>query len=144
MIRFSIGLIFSSCLRNVFLLRKQTPAWQVGFLHGVGGKKEGHESFADCMAREGREEAGFQGEWISFARISGNNGIGNLEAEVFYSIASSGSPEPCGREGEKIERTPIADIDISQLVSQLPLAMLIPTALAHLRSEKKFRTEVIY
>lgn len=48
---------FDLARRQVLLIKKERPAWQVGKLNGIGGKMEAGESAAQAAARELREEA---------------------------------------------------------------------------------------
>lgn len=43
---------------RVVLVRKEKPAWQRGFLNGVGGKIEPGETAEEAIVREFEEEAG--------------------------------------------------------------------------------------
>src|SRR5690606_21087500 len=52
------GFVFTEDRREVVLVRKNRPAWQAGFLNGVGGKVERGEVPVAAMAREFAEEAG--------------------------------------------------------------------------------------
>lgn len=52
---------------DVLLIEKARPAWQKGFLNGVGGSVEDGETPVEAMRREFREEASLvtlPGEWV--------------------------------------------------------------------------------
>lgn len=128
---FTMGIIFSADLANVYLLRKDHPEWQAGLLNGVGGKLNTGESYAVCMAREGKEESGYSGEWQHLGSMRGQNDVGAFQCEVFYSVMAAKVKEPKTCEAEKIEKHPVADLPalIPQMVPHLP--MLILASLAH-------------
>lgn len=68
------GFMFSRERDTVALIEKQKPEWQRGKLNGIGGKIELHETAADAMAREFREETGVvtqPGDWGHFCRLEG-------------------------------------------------------------------------
>lgn len=61
---------------DVLLIRKTRPAWQHGFLNGIGGKIEPGESPNEAMAREAAEEAGLQrgpGNWRPVCVMGGSD-----------------------------------------------------------------------
>lgn len=129
---FTLGITFSADGNHVYLMRKDHPDFQAGKLNGVGGKLEPGETFADCMAREGREESGYSGTWHRLGTMSGDTkGWGNYLCEVFYSFMSDKTAEPHTCEREPMEKHPVADLPAlaPQMVPYLP--MLIMAALAH-------------
>lgn len=55
---------------QLLLLEKQTPAWQKGFLNGVGGKVElTDKSIEDAMQREFYEETGIHHDAIYWRHV---------------------------------------------------------------------------
>jgi 8-oxo-dGTP diphosphatase len=52
------GFAFNYDRDSVVLIRKKRPAWQAGYLNGVGGKIEPNELTIEAMVREYREETG--------------------------------------------------------------------------------------
>jgi 8-oxo-dGTP diphosphatase len=78
MTRYVVGFLFAapSWGLNVALIRKARPAWQVDRCNGIGGKVEGGETPADAMAREFREETGWQEpiDWQEYATLSDRRG----------------------------------------------------------------------
>lgn len=67
---YSVGFLHNDY--DVALIRKDRPAWQAGFLNGIGGKIEPGESPHDAMIRECHEEAGrFVGPWDHFLTLEG-------------------------------------------------------------------------
>jgi 8-oxo-dGTP diphosphatase len=57
MIEYTVGFAFDD-RSNVALIRKATPAWQMGHLNGIGGHVDRGETPLDSMVREFYEEAG--------------------------------------------------------------------------------------
>ncbi len=144
---FTLGIIFSNDLEKVYLLRKDHPEFQAGKLNGVGGKLEPGETYAACMAREGKEESGHEGEWHNLGRMRGDTeGWGPYQCEVFYSVMVKKAKEPHTCEQEKIEMHPVADLHklTPEMVPHLP--MLICAALAHHAAKEgdKFTLDVTY
>ena len=73
--RYVLGFAFFE--DKVVLIRKERPAWQAGFLNGVGGHIEDSDKTpADAMAREFSEETSVMtsvGRWMSFAIMRGKD-----------------------------------------------------------------------
>ncbi len=67
--KYVVGFLFNKTLTEVVLIHKTKPAWQNGFLNGVGGKVEPGEFAYDAMAREFVEETGYEAkiDWKMFA-----------------------------------------------------------------------------
>ena len=145
---FTMGIIFSADLANVYLLRKDHPEFQAGLLNGVGGKLEQGETYADCMAREAKEEGSYTGTFQHLGSMRGNTeGWGEYQCEVFYSVMDKKAKEPKTTEKEPIEKHPVAELPAlaPQMVPHLP--MLIMASLAHnaaAKPEDKFRLTVKY
>jgi len=75
---YTVGFVFDKELEQVLLVHKQKPAFQVGYLNGVGGKIEDGETAVECMARECQEEATLEipvEEWAECATIKDTNGM---------------------------------------------------------------------
>lgn len=69
-----LGFMFSEGLDAVALIRKSKPAWQKGYLNGIGGKIEAGETPRAAMVREFAEETGWKtkpGHWIQFLVMRG-------------------------------------------------------------------------
>lgn len=56
--KYVVGFLYNSSFSKVVLIRKKYPAWQAGFLNGVGGKVELGETAHEAMIREFYEETG--------------------------------------------------------------------------------------
>jgi 8-oxo-dGTP diphosphatase len=62
-----LALLFTADGREVVLVRKNRPAWQLGRVNVLGGKLHDGESLFDAARREVREEAGVDiEEWEHF------------------------------------------------------------------------------
>lgn len=55
---------------SVLLVKKNKPKWQAGRFNGIGGKREGSESFLDSMVREFREETGVETKHHEWKKIA--------------------------------------------------------------------------
>ena len=64
-----VGFMLDEARKNVVLIQKNRPAWQAGYLNGVGGKIEGVETGREAMAREYEEEAGWVTQPADWQRI---------------------------------------------------------------------------
>jgi 8-oxo-dGTP diphosphatase len=53
-----VGLVFTTDLKQVVLIKKNRPDWQKGKLNGIGGKLEKDETALTAMIREFEEETG--------------------------------------------------------------------------------------
>ena len=144
MVNFTMGIVFSPDLKDMYLLRKDHPDWQAGLLNGVGGKLQDGENYASAMARESQEEASYAGDWNHLGSMRGNNDVGAFQCDVFYSVMGAEAKEPKTTEAEKIEKHPVADLVtlIPEMVPHLP--MLIMAAQAHHAATNKFTLEVVY
>lgn len=69
-----LGFLFDKKGEKVLLIEKNRPAWQAGFLNGVGGKIEPNETPIQAMVREFKEEAfTVINDWCYFASIKGED-----------------------------------------------------------------------
>lgn len=67
---FVIGFLFDKRFRDVVMILKNRPDWQVGFLNGVGGHVEPGELPSEAMRREFKEEAGLDIiSWFHIASV---------------------------------------------------------------------------
>ena len=139
--RYTMGFIFSPNLKLVYLIRKDHPEWQAGFLNGVGGKVREGENYDVCMAREAQEEAGYTGDWKEFGVMHGDGWY----CPVFYSVMSDGQSTPATSEAERIEAVDMDDfVEMQgQMISNVP--WLILAAVNHILHEgNKFLLHVTY
>jgi len=71
-----VGFAFNN--EKVLLIEKLKPAWQAGFLNGVGGKCEADENIYDAMEREFHEEVGVlvpRENWRLFCTTTARDGM---------------------------------------------------------------------
>lgn len=83
---FTVGFIFDRALGHVLLVHKQRPAWQHGKLNGVGGKYEGTETAAECIARETKEETSLTilpTDWLYVGTIHQGEGTAGVLATCY-------------------------------------------------------------
>ena len=106
---YTVGLIFTPELDHVLMINPNRPAWQVGFLNGVGGKFEEGETAAQCMVRELEEETDLktnEDQWRYFGREEWSDG-----AVHFLVTRYEGSMDDAQTmTDEKVEWIPTADM----------------------------------
>jgi len=84
--KYTVGFIFSKNLKRVLLVHKTAPAWQVGYINGVGGKVEEGEDKFDCVVREVKEEAGIDSikeGWKFIGVITGGDAVVDILGIVY-------------------------------------------------------------
>lgn len=71
MTQYVCGFLFDPTEQRVCLIQKRKPAWQAGFLNGVGGKIEPTDASPEAaMQREFKEEAGLDiDQWHRFCTL---------------------------------------------------------------------------
>lgn len=79
---------------DLLLIIKNKPAWQKGFLNGVGGKVEANEQPKDAMYREFHEEVGNlhvpKDDWYHFMSLYGDKwAVDFFKAETKLDIFSA-------------------------------------------------------
>jgi 8-oxo-dGTP diphosphatase len=85
MIPYVTGFLFDSTIQSVLLICKKRPAWQAGYLNGVGGKIESGETTTQAMRREFREETGVLiNNWTYFVTLS--SGAGDRSVDFYWAI----------------------------------------------------------
>lgn len=87
--RYVLGFMFDEKFERVALIRKNRPAWQAGKLNGVGGHIEMGEGIFQAVAREFKEETGYQtklDDWTYFAHMHGNNAEGHFTIDIFATV----------------------------------------------------------
>jgi 8-oxo-dGTP diphosphatase len=116
-----VGFLFDPLAFHVALIRKARPAWQRGYLNGIGGKVESRECPRDAMAREFEEETGAKViDWKFFARMYGD------DWEVFC-YKSFGDYILSTKTDEEIVTVFLEDLENHKLIPNLN--WLIPLAL---------------
>lgn len=92
MILYVCGLIFSSDLQTIVLIKKNRPEWMKGMWNGVGGRIETGEDSVDTMRRECLEESGLdipQHEWTKFCAMHWGEGRVDFYRTMNEEIAMS-------------------------------------------------------
>lgn len=129
MIDYVLGFVFDSTCEHVWLIKKNRPAWQAGFLNGIGGKVEQYESLYQAMRRECMEEAGLEtSHWIYLGDIT----FPDAEIAVFYTVVKE-DIELESREDEQVVKTPVRFIEPSatNLLPSVPI--LVSACMARMR-----------
>lgn len=131
-VQFVAGFLFDEAGDWVLLIKKRRPAWQVGYLNGIGGRIEPDESAAEAMRRECVEEAGVDPEWSPYACVEYPGCI------LHFFAARDGTAYLDARTmtDEDLVRLPAQGmlIEMAQLIPNL--RFLIPLARHHLLFEK--------
>jgi len=134
MYQYVVGIAFADDLRTILLIRKNRPAWQAGFLNGVGGKLEPGEDFLPAMVREFKEETGLDvpaEKWHHAVTFTGPD----YELRFFYT-ATDAIFEAASTTDEPIERHDISSLWKIPVISNL--RWVIPLCLER---EVKFPVE---
>jgi 8-oxo-dGTP diphosphatase len=119
-----VGFLFSNDKKQVVLIEKNRPEWQIGKLNGIGGHIEENETPKEAMKREFKEEAGLDiNDWKQFARIEFDRGI----VYFFYSINTIEFVTTTT--DEMIVIVPTSNININHSYIYPNLSWLIPLAL---------------
>jgi len=121
-----VGFIFDDKMENVVLIRKNKPAWQRGFLNGVGGKLESFETPLNAMVRECGEEAGVfmpQERWYELAVLTFDYAIVNF----FFCKDETAWRNAKTKTSEEIEKIMTNDLDNFDMIQNL--RWLIPLAI---------------
>lgn len=127
-VKYVVGLAFTPNLARVALIEKRRPAWQAGFLNGVGGGVEHGESPADAMAREGDEEAGLAGlEWVEFLTYDDARGY----RVAFYRATLGARQDPVSRTDEQVSLERVDDVCAGRLKVVHNIPWLVTMAVAH-------------
>lgn len=87
--RYCLG--FGYFVDRVVLIEKKRPAWQKGFLNGLGGEIEGNETPQQAMTREFIEETGInvrQEQWHFVGMLNDPTLVG-AEVHIFYGDLSA-------------------------------------------------------
>lgn len=115
-----LGFLFTPNYDKVVLIKKNKPAWQSGFLNGVGGKIERGETELAAIIREFEEETGMRiTNWIPIARMHGDEWV----VYCFKSTAAK-MIEAKTMTSEEIVIMPVNQLDYSTTIQNL--SWLIP------------------
>lgn len=127
--------MFRNNRTEVALIHKKHPAWQAGYLNGIGGKIESGEPPFEAMCREFWEEAGCSTfEWLRFARTSWEEGF------VDYFVCESDGAEISTQTDEEVDWIAVSDLPKLKVIPNL--TWVIPMAL--LRFHERFIANINY
>lgn len=123
--KYVTGFLFSQNSNHLVLIKKLAPAWQKGYLNGVGGKIEPNESSHDAMAREFQEEAGVlipPKQWHCYAQVCRPD---HYTVDVFFAHSD------LAYQAHTAEKEEVIVVNASELPTNLipNLNWLIPLAL---------------
>ncbi len=121
-----VGFALDKVKQRVLLIEKLRPAWQLGLLNGVGGKREFGETPHMAMCREFLEETGAyipKQAWRKFSTLIAKDN----EWRVFFFSANGEGIAPRQIEEEKPVWVPYLQLP-SRVINNL--RWLIPMALA--------------
>ena len=117
-----VGFMFDSSEREVLLLSKTRPQWQIGKLNGVGGHIEEGESPLQAMRREFAEEVGIEHvDWREYCVLGDCR---DWSIHFFWTVGPIWDAQPLGD-----ERPAIARVDDLPTTVIPNLRWLIPMAL---------------
>lgn len=120
--QFVAGFLMDHERERVVLVRKNRPAWQNGFLNGVGGHIEEGETSHAAMQREFFEETGMGVKvWEWYAQVAGPWGFVNF-FRAFGPVDSVQTMEDEKIEVHDIDEVLAGDRIIPNLSWLLPLA----------------------
>lgn len=146
-VRFCLGFLFSHDDKSVWLIRKQRPKWQEGFLNGIGGHVQTNESFLEAMAREGFEEAGVKPQWGHFLTIKQwcmyFNVSPNWECGMCVARLAKSDPKPTSKTPETLVKLSMQDMAFRRTDMLPDVPMYIHIAATWLQSPRApFHMEV--
>ncbi len=104
-----IGFVFNKDLTSVLLMHKNSPAWQNGFINGLGGKVESDEDTFTTVSREIEEESGLKipkEHWVKSGRIYSDS----FTVDVFGYMYESNMNDAVTKEDEPIEWFRVDDL----------------------------------
>jgi 8-oxo-dGTP diphosphatase len=148
MVKYVAGFMFDLQRSVVLLVEKERPAWMQGYLNGIGGHvKEGESSIA-AMVREFSEETGIatlNNEWVSYARLTGDND-GGWEVEWYWATRNNSELQlarpPVGGERLHLVLTGAVLGGTAGTMANLPWLMAL--ALANFAGKDRCRYHVIH
>ncbi len=121
--RYTVGFVFNPPLTRVLLIHKLTPAWQAGFINGLGGKYEGEETATECIAREVQEEAGLKTaptDWRHVGQLHGHDWSVDV-LTVVYTGAESDAKSLEEQQVEWFDRAALPPRIIANLAWLVPI-----------------------
>jgi 8-oxo-dGTP diphosphatase len=136
-----LGFAFNPQRTHVMLMEKRRPKWQGGLINGIGGHIENHETPADAMRRESREETKIDFlEWKLFVQLRGRDIRGNNPSNTFqvhcYSDFSVNFRQVKTMTDERVIRFPLKQLMEPKNRVIPNLTWLIPMAMSFERGER--------
>ena len=127
-----VGFLFSAAYRDVLLIQKKRPAWQKGYLNGIGGHVTDKETPLEAMIREFREEAGLGiTTWEHYATLTGVREERPWEVQFFHAKTDIPLYAVHSVTDEKLQTGSIHHLHHCKTLSNLQ--WLIPMAIDHAR-----------
>lgn len=112
-----LGFLFDDVGQAVVLIRKRKPAWQSGFLNGVGGKMEPEDALpCDAMARESVEEIGVSPAWEPFGKLVCQDSL----VFLFRAFDTAAFDAAKTMEAEEVEKVFVLDLENELVLPNLP------------------------
>lgn len=138
--KYVVGFIFDSNIEHILLINKNRPAWQNGFVNGLGGKIEDGESITQATVREIKEECGLltdQEKWIHIGQI-----YSDVLSVDFLSYVYEGRMDDAqSLTDEKVEWFPLNDLPKNIIKN---LSWLIPITLDKINNQEMESFKVKY
>lgn len=116
--KYVVGFIFNTDFTRVLLMHKNRPAWQNGFINGLGGKVEEGEDTFTTICREIQEESGLEiskEKWTKVGRVHSDS----FTMDVFGVVYEGNESDATTKEDEPIEWFEVAHLP-SNTIENLP------------------------
>jgi 8-oxo-dGTP diphosphatase len=129
--KFTVGFLFDEDLKNVLLMHKDRPDWQVGKINGIGGKFDIGEESLDCIVREVKEESDLdtdKDKWVFLGNMYTDMVHLDIYAYVYGDLSHAKTMTT-----EKVEAFPVSNLP-SNILSNL--RWLIPMAVDKLENHE--------
>lgn len=135
--QYTLGFVFvtdsyESFPHSVYLIEKQAPAWQQGYLNGIGGKREDTDyNHLFAMRREFREEAKadiIDNKWTYYITLSDGD-VFNIAG--YYTIITPNEYIIETNTNEKVVLVTLSDLFSDKLKVIPNLPWLVAMALSH-------------
>lgn len=123
--KYTLNFIFNENLDLVWLIKKIRPAWQAGYLNGIGGKFEDGEDSFDCATREVKEESNldvFRNDWIPVGEYVGIDYIVYINTILMIDEVFIGA--------QQLTDESIYTVDVSSITNmEIPILLSARTAI---------------
>ena len=137
--KYVVAFIFTKDFEDIWLIEKQKPDWQKGYLNGIGGKIEEFESPFNAVHRELEEEAGIEQGLVYLTEVGKMIGTNN-DSFLFEVIVFTGNTdlELVTKEEEKIFCIPLDAMNRNTTIENVP--SLIELCLYHQKGHSNFKS----